>query len=145
MTDSGVMASVFVYGTLLRGERNQHWMRGAVLLGRAVTPRGYSLWSLGQYPVACPFGGGRIRGEVYRLNLAGLYRLDVLEEYPRYYRRRLLRTSLGLAWIYYQDVPPAGARRLPGGDWRRGRPRIDSRRGFQGVEAVQGRQVDGSR
>ena len=145
MTDSGFMACVFVYGTLLRGERNHHWMRGAVLLGRASTPRGYSLWSLGQYPVACPFGRGRIRGEVYRLNQAALCRLDVLEEYPRYYRRCLLQTSLGLAWIYYQDVPPAKARWLPGGDWRRGRPCVDSRRRFQGVEAVQGRQVDGSR
>lgn len=132
---------VFVYGTLMRGQRNHHWMRGAVWLGCS-SPRGFSLWSLGQYPVACPGGGGRIRGEVYSLSLAHLYRLDVLEECPRFYRRRLVRTRFGMAWIYYQLEPPANAIWLPGGDWRRSRPRVDIRRGFHGVEAVQGRRAD---
>ncbi len=133
---------VFVYGTLLRGQRNHHWMRGAIRLGRTSSPVGFSLWSLGQYPVACPGGRGRIRGEVYRLSLAHLYRLDLLEEYPRFYQRRLVRTSFGLAWLYYQSKPPANARWLPGGDWQRSRPRVDIRRGFEGVEAVQGRSLD---
>lgn len=117
-------------------------MRGAVPLGRAISARGLSLWSLGQYPVACHGGGGRVRGEVYRLSLAHLYRLDVLEEYPRFYRRRRERTSVGLAWVYYQPEPPANARWLPGGDWRRSGPRVDIRREFHGVEAVQGRNAD---
>jgi len=133
---------VFVYGTLMLGERNHHWMGGAARMGRAVTPRGFSLWSLGQYPAACHGGVGRIRGEVYQLSLAHLYRLDVLEECPRFYRRRLIRTAFGMAWIYYQPAPPADSDWLPGGDWRRSRSRGDIRRGFQGVEAVQGRNVD---
>lgn len=141
--DIGSMAiRVFVYGTLMLGERNHHWMRGAARIGRAVTPRGFSLWSLGQYPVACPGGGGRIRGEVYSLSFAHLCRLDVLEECPRFYRRRLVRTRFGLAWIYHQLEPPADAVWLPGGNWRRSSLRLDTRRGFQGVEAVQGRRAD---
>ena len=135
-------ARVLVYGTLMRGQRNHHWIRGAVRLGRGSSPRGFSLWSLGQYPVACPGGRGRIRGEVYRLSLAHLYRLDVLEECPRFYRRRLVQTAFGRAWIYYQTESPANAGWLPGGDWRRNRPRFEVRRGFHGVEAVQGRNVD---
>ena len=135
---------VFVYGTLMRKQRNHHWMRGAVWLGRATSPRGFSLWSLGQYPVACPGGCGRVRGEVYGLDLAHLYRLDVLEEFPRFYQRRLIRTRFGLAWIYYQPAPPGGSRRLAGGDWRRNRSCVEFRRGFHGVEATQGRHVDRS-
>lgn len=128
----------------MRGQRNHHWMRGAIRISPASRVAGFSLWSLGSYPVACPGGSGRVRGEVYRLSLAHLYRLDVLEEYPRFYQRRLVRTSSGRAWIYYQLAAPAGGHRLPGGDWRRSRPRDDIRRGFQGVEAVQGRHVDRS-
>lgn len=135
---------VFVYGTLMRGQRNHHWMRGAVWLGRASTPRGFSLWSLGPYPVACPGGRGKILGEVYRLKRAHLYRLDVLEEFPRFYNRRLIGTRFGLAWIYYQPKPPGSARWLSGGDWRRNRLCIEIRRGFRGVEATQGRHVDRS-
>lgn len=131
-----------MYGTLMRRQRNHHWMRGAVLLGRASSPRGFSLWSLGQYPVACPEGCGRIRGEVYRLNLAHLHRLDVLEEFPCFYQRRLIPTRFGLAWIYYQLKPPGSARWLSGGDWCRNRSCVEFRRGFRGVEATQGRHID---
>lgn len=133
---------VFVYGTLMTGQRNHHWMRGAVWLGRATSPRGFLLWSVGQYPVACPGGRSRIRGEVYRLSVAHLYRLDVLEEFPRFYQRRLVNTRFGLAWMYYQSTPPAGARWLFGGDWRRNRAGNEIRRGFRGVEATQGRCAD---
>lgn len=131
-----------MYGTLMRRQRNHHWMRGAVLLGRASSPRGFSLWSLGQYPVACPEGCGRIRGEVYRLNLAHLHRLDVLEEFPCFYQRRLIPTRFGLAWVYYQLKPPGSARWLSGGDWCRNRSCVEFRRGFRGVEATQGRHID---
>lgn len=131
-----------MYGTLMRRQRNHHWMRGAVLLGRASSPRGFSLWSLGQYPVACPEGCGRIRGEVYRLNLAHLHRLDVLEEFPCFYQRKLIPTRFGLAWVYYQLKPPGSARWLSGGDWCRNRSCVEFRRGFRGVEATQGRHID---
>lgn len=141
-TNHHLFHRVFVYGTLMRGQLNHHWMRGAERLGGARSPRGFSLWSLGQYPVACPEGVGCIRGEVYRLDPAHLYRLDVLEEHPQFYQRRQVATRYGMAWIYFQPKPPGGAHRLPGGDWRRNRPAVEFRRGFQGVEATQGRQMD---
>ncbi|MDF1628570.1 MAG: gamma-glutamylcyclotransferase [Alcanivoracaceae bacterium] len=133
---------VFVYGTLMRGERNHHWMRGARFVGGAVTAARFSLWSLGAYPVICPKGRTRVRGEVFRLSYAHLRRLDILEEYPRFYHRCREPTRFGPAWIYYQSNPPLQSRLLPGGNWRRRTMRPLSRSGFAGVEAVQGRLRD---
>lgn len=137
-----MITRVFVYGTLMRGERNHHWMRGARLLGECVSSPRFSLWSLGAYPVLCPQGHCRVHGEVYQISYAHLRRLDVLEEYPRFYLRRLQPTRFGPAWLYYQQAVPSLARALPGGSWRRRRHRPLTRSAFAGVEAVQGRQRD---
>jgi gamma-glutamylaminecyclotransferase len=133
---------IFVYGTLMRGECNHHWLKGARLLGPALTAPRFQLWSLGSYPVLCLQGLHRIHGEVYQVSPARLRDLDTLEEYPHYYLRRRIRTAYGLAWVYYQRQPPRDGTPLPGGDWRRrtGRPLI--RHGFAGVSVVQGRGAD---
>ncbi|MEE4249661.1 MAG: gamma-glutamylcyclotransferase family protein [Alcanivoracaceae bacterium] len=133
---------VFVYGTLMRGERNHHWMRGARFVGSASTPPRFSLWSLGAYPVLCPHGRTRVQGEVFRLTEAHLRYLDILEECPRLYHRRREATRFGLAWLYYQSSPPPQSRFLPDGNWRRRTMRPLQRHGFAGVDAVQGRQRD---
>ncbi|MFN3712128.1 MAG: gamma-glutamylcyclotransferase [Alcanivoracaceae bacterium] len=133
---------VFVYGTLLQGERNHHWMQGARLLGPARTAPRFRLWSLGSYPVLCFDGRQSIRGEVYQLSATHLRSLDILEECPRYYLRCRIPTRYGPAWIYYQPQPPQHARALPGGDWRRRVSRPLTRQGFAGVSAVQGRRLD---
>lgn len=133
---------VFVYGTLMRGERNHHWMRGARFVGNASTAPRFSLWSLDAYPVLCPYGRTRVQGEVFRLTEAHLRRLDILEEYPRFYYRRRESTRFGPAWLYYQVSPPLESRPLPGGNWRRRKTRPLLRNGFAGVVAVQGRQHD---
>jgi gamma-glutamylaminecyclotransferase len=128
---------VFVYGTLMRGECNHHWMYGARFLGKARSVPQFSLWSLGAYPVLCTGGHGRIHGEVYRVGKKKLQQLDLLEECPRYYRRGRLTTRFGLAWFYYQSVPPAGSCPLPAGNWRRRGSRPLRRDGFDGVSACQ--------
>lgn len=114
---------VFVYGTLLAGEANHHWLRGAPCLGAWRTPACYRLFSLGAYPVLVPGGRHAVEGEMYRVDDAGLALLDRLEDYPVDYLRRQLRTPFGPAWVYYQKQPPQGGRLLPHGNWRRVRAR----------------------
>ena len=130
--------TVFVYGTLLRGERNHHFLRKARRLGAWRTPPRFSLWSLGAYPVACPNGHQRLAGEVYRVDQRELGLLDLLEEIPHYYYRTRLQTPWGQAWIYLQSEPPRGADLLPAGSWRRRSARVNRRMGFESVSATQG-------
>lgn len=111
---------VAVYGTLKRGECNHHWLAGAAFEGRARLP-GLALHNLGPYPMAVPCRdpGARIHAEVYRVDAAGLARLDGLEDVPSLYARRRLPTSSGtLAWIYLgRPDQVRGCRRVPFDDW----------------------------
>lgn len=121
--DHRVRATVFVYGTLRKGESNHHWMTGARYLGEHRTRPRYWLVDKGAYPVLA--GGGRtaVQGEVYAISRLILTRLDVLEAYPRDYTRTLIVTPWGRAWVYLRHRPPPG-RRLYHGDWRRRAERL---------------------
>lgn len=112
---------VFVYGTLLRGESNHHWLRRAEFLGRWCTPPRYRLHDLGPYPVLCGGGTQRIHGELYRVDAWTMAGLDRLEGYPDHYDRKLIPTPRGPAWIYFRSEPPPGARPIPGGSWKKER------------------------
>ena len=109
---------VFVYGTLLRGEVNHHLLSGARLLGPHRTAPCFTLFILGAYPGAVRTGTAALVGEVFRLDTAGLQRLDRLEEYPRLYARRPLPSPYGRAWIYLYRGCLRDRPVLPGGDWR---------------------------
>ncbi len=109
---------VFVYGTLLEGCRNHHWLMGARKLGDHVTGACYTLYDLGPYPGVMAKGATAVVGEVYLVSAGILARLDVLEDYPREYTRERIDTPFGPAWIYLYRQPPPHARPLVGGDWR---------------------------
>jgi len=110
---------LFVYGTLMRGQPAHRLMRGARLLGRIATPRGYTLHDLGPYPAAVRAGRGRIRGELYAIPPAMLRRLDAYENCPAEYRRATIATVFGRAWIYLYPCRPRRGHGLIHGDWRR--------------------------
>ena len=76
---------VFVYGTLLTGEGNANWARGA---------RRTPAWATGTihdtgygYPAFVRGGETRIRGELLTVDDEGFKSMDRLEGYPRLYRR----------------------------------------------------------
>jgi gamma-glutamylcyclotransferase (GGCT)/AIG2-like uncharacterized protein YtfP len=109
---------VFVYGTLLRGEGNHGLLAGAEFLGEHRTEPRFSLLQLGAYPGLISRGGTAVRGEVYRVNDAGLRRLDRLEDYPRLYDRTQLPTPFGRAWVYLYRGSITDRRPIGSGDWR---------------------------
>jgi len=116
---------VFVYGTLRRGGSNHGLLRTSRRLGEFVTPPVYRMLDLGPFPGVVD-GEHAIRGEVYEVSPAVLRRLDALEDHPRRYRRRVLQTPWGRAWIYIYRAPAPRARRVASGDWfarRAGRSR----------------------
>ena len=112
--------NVFVYGTLKRGEYNHRCLSGSTYLGRRRLI-GARLHDRGSYPMALLIDrrDAVVHGELYRVNNAGLQRLDQLEGYPAFYDRTELQLSDGTtAWVYHgigEQVAPYPV--IPLGDW----------------------------
>ena len=112
---------VFVYGTLLTGEGNAHWARGA---------RRTPAWTTGTiydtgfgFPAFTKEGETRIEGELLIVNSETFSSMDRLEGYPRFYRREEINvfTAHGRsrAWVYIMNRLPAEAKVIQSGDWRK--------------------------
>ena len=94
------MNIVFVYGTLKEGEGNHRLLETAEFI-REDQLKGWDMYSLGGFP-AITQGSGEIYGELYAVDDATMQRLDVLEGYPSFYNRMLVKTRAGIrAWVYY--------------------------------------------
>jgi len=113
--------TVFVYGTLRRGEPNRIVMQPHLVrdLGRGRI-RG-ALYDWGAYPAATLDEDGVIAGEWVVVTNEGLLALDELEDYPELYTRTvvsdLVRDLRG--WVYCMPAEWArrGGPRVSGGDW----------------------------
>lgn len=112
---------VFVYGTLLSGERNAGWARDA---------RRTRAWAKGTlydtgygFPAFVNEGETKIIGELLTVDDAGIASMDRLEGYPRLYRREeidvfLERGGRVRALVYIMNSLPKTAKLIEGGDWR---------------------------
>ncbi|XP_053629264.2 putative gamma-glutamylcyclotransferase CG2811 isoform X2 [Cherax quadricarinatus] len=106
---------VFVYGTLKRNEPNHHWLTNkengeARLISKGTTQEKYPL-VIGSrfnipYVLAAPDIGENIEGEVYEVDNKMLSMLDMLEDHPEYYERKIKKICLKDSdevidcWIY---------------------------------------------
>ncbi|CUU25303.1 gamma-glutamylcyclotransferase [Duffyella gerundensis] len=106
---------IIVYGTLRRKQGNSHWMTNAQLLGEHQI-EGFQLYSLGHYPGVVP-GDGKVICEVYRIDASTLGELDALRTKGGEYKRQLLQTPYGSAWLYVYQRPVAGRQLIDSGDW----------------------------
>src|SRR5438094_10527046 len=81
--------ALFVYGTLKRGLRNNHFLAGQKFLGEARTVPRYRLYDGGPHPclVEDSQGGVAVRGEIWHVDEDTLTRLDELEDAPRLFAR----------------------------------------------------------
>lgn len=110
---------LFVYGTLRRGEAHHRLLGDARCLGRHRTARRYTMFDLGGFPAIVAGGRDAVVGEVFAVGQGLLAHLDAYEDCPREYARTRIDTRFGKAWVYIYRRRPAGARTVPGGDWRR--------------------------
>lgn len=118
-------ALVAVYGTLLKGEGNEH-VPGRVLSRRRGTVAG-SLFDTGYgFPTFLPSPRkARVEVEVIEVPPVVLLRdLDRLEGYPNLYNRVPITVDLDdgtqvTAWIYTMPILPRSATLIPSGSWRR--------------------------
>uniref|UniRef100_A0AC34GSE0 Gamma-glutamylcyclotransferase family protein n=1 Tax=Panagrolaimus sp. ES5 TaxID=591445 RepID=A0AC34GSE0_9BILA len=111
--------TVFVYGTLKKGEPNYHVLNdpknGSIkFLGIAETMETFPLIVATQFNIPfalnLPKHGKNIIGEVYSVNDAKLEFMDKLEMHPILYKRELQRIKMKetneemLAWIYLLET-----------------------------------------
>ena len=114
---------VAVYGTLMTGERNERWAADA-LDRRPCVLRG-TLYDTGLgYPAFVPDAdGGEVKAELLTVTADALARMDVLEGYPRLYRREVVQAvlengSIETAMVYVMNHPPECAKTITNGDWK---------------------------
>ena len=91
---------VFVYGTLMNGESNHHFLESSTCLGKAAI-EGYDMYNVGGfYPAIIP-GNARIIGELYEVHENDMTSIDMLEgEGSLYIRKCEITTGNELAYIY---------------------------------------------
>ena len=91
---------VFVYGTLMNGESNHHFLENSICLGKAVI-EGYDMYNVGGYYPAIIPGNSRIIGELYEVHENDMPSIDMLEgEGSLYIRKCEITTGNELAYIY---------------------------------------------
>ena len=70
---------LFVYGTLMRQQRNHRYLDGARFLGPVRTAADYTLVLLGSFPALREDGISSVAGELYSVGPSILAALDQLE------------------------------------------------------------------
>jgi gamma-glutamylaminecyclotransferase len=112
---------LFVYGTLLQGERDHSLLEGSHRLGDSKTEPAFELVDIGAYAAMVPGGQTAIVGEVYVVDLKTLADIDVHRQVPILFRRALVRLADGSQAASYLMSPEQvrGRRRLGHGDWRK--------------------------
>ena len=119
--NENVETLVFVYGTLRRGESNEHLLAGAAPRGLAQTEPRYTLASLGPFPALLRGGATSVTGEIYAVDAETLARLDRLEGHPRFYRRSTIALAGGRGVAGYLMARAQVRGRIeaiiPTGDW----------------------------
>lgn len=118
-------STIFVYGTLLRGESNHRLLRGAAFVQETRSEPWFDLVDLGPFPAMIAGGCTAVLGEVYEVDRETLHRLDHLEGHPSFYVRTPIVLEQGLyaqTYLLGREHLHRG-RRIPSGSWRaRGEP-----------------------
>jgi gamma-glutamylcyclotransferase (GGCT)/AIG2-like uncharacterized protein YtfP len=128
---------LFVYGSLMQGEREHDRLAGATFVGPALTMPIYTLVDLGPYPALLENGRVSVAGEVYLVDKKQRFSLDVKMECPVLFQRievRLENDSRAETYAM-RDDQVRGKRRLAHGDWKRRfapKPRSESVPGLMG-------------
>lgn len=96
---------VFVYGTLMTGEMNHHYLEESACIGKAAI-EGYEMYNVGWFPAIIP-GNERIIGELYEVPNEDMPSIDMLEGEGSLYIRKCRETTrkeLAYIYEYAQDV-----------------------------------------
>jgi gamma-glutamylcyclotransferase (GGCT)/AIG2-like uncharacterized protein YtfP len=112
---------LFVYGSLLPGERDADLLKDARHVRSASTPPTYHLVELNGFPAMVRGGRLAITGEIYAVTRAGLREIDIRKEHPILFQRETIELDAGeSAETYLMKLDQVrGRRRLKHGDWKK--------------------------
>lgn len=113
---------VATYGTLMKGERNERWGQDALERVPCVI-RGHLYDTGWGYPAFVPDEAGQeVASELLTVTAATLVHMDVLEGFPRLYRRETIMAMVDgrpvETLVYVMNRLPARAKSINCGDWR---------------------------
>lgn len=123
---------LFIYGTLLPGERDHALLSGADLIGAVSTEPSFQLVEVGAYAALVPDGKVSVHGELYAIDLQVRRQIDVARQVPILFQRAPIRLADGtVVETYLMNADQVrGKRRLAHGDWRkRFAPPVERRAG----------------
>jgi gamma-glutamylaminecyclotransferase len=128
---------LFVYGSLLRGERDHALLEGASFVGEARTAPSYTLVDLGPYAALLENGRVSVAGQLYLIDKKQRFAIDVKRECPVLFQRILVRLDDDTTAETYamHDEQVRGKRRIGHGDWRR---RFEPKRRAESVPGIMG-------
>lgn len=117
------MLELFLYGTLMRGERGHALLRGARLVTPARTPPCFTLVDMGGYPAMVRGGTMSVAGEIHAIDARLFAVLDAYEDVhdALYARVPILVAGRRVQAYLLPRERAAGRRVIPSGDWRRRR------------------------
>lgn len=114
------MIELFVYGTLMRGERGHSLLRGARLVAEARTAPCFELVDMGGYPAMVDGGTRSVVGEIHAVHPDAFATLDAYEDvHDGLYRREPIVVAGRLVQAYLLPrAQCAGRAVIPSGNWR---------------------------
>lgn len=106
---------VFVYGTLMSGEANEHYLENSVCLGSAFI-EGYDMYDVGWYPAIIQ-GDNMIIGELYQVSKTDFPSIDMLEGEGNLYIKRCERVTYAdgktvFAFVYVYNGDCSGLEKM---------------------------------
>ena len=82
--------NVFVYGSLMNGGRLNPVLHGSMYVGEYLTPSGFCLVDLGQFPGMLKWGEYKVLGEIWKVSPQRMITLDMIESEGYLYLRQLI-------------------------------------------------------
>jgi len=122
VTGESYMVNVFIHGNMRSGGKDNKFISGAVLLGRAETESDFALVLIKGDPYLTKRPVSKIKGEVYSVDDDLLGLIDRLNRHTRITRRELVNARLEdgqktEAWVYFYTEPLSNSVLVESGEY----------------------------
>lgn len=117
------MVNVFIHGNMRTGAKDNRFISGAVLLGRAETESDFAMVMMKGDPYVTKLPVSKIKGEVFSVDDKLLDVIDKLNKHKRITRRELVKARLEdgretEAWLYFCTEPLNNSIIVESGEYR---------------------------
>lgn len=110
---------VFVYGSLRKGYGLSPVLNSSEFVSDVRTKPKYTMYSVGAFPCITESGNTSIVGEIYKVDLSTLRRLDMIEGVPQLYKKGIVEVDgyeNVIAYFFTEDKAE-GLLKIDNGDW----------------------------